>query len=83
MTNEEAISLIQTAKAEIEWEYPMEYAEAFEQAINALEKQVPKPVHYDGYINDTVCPCCGVPLVLDLETNAHADYCDSCGQRLA
>jgi len=39
MTNEEAIEIIKTAIAEVEWEYPMEYAAAFDKAIKALERQ--------------------------------------------
>ena len=37
MTAEEAIKTIQVAIAEVEWNYPMNYAQAFETAINALE----------------------------------------------
>ena len=40
MTPEEAIKTIQVAIAEVEWDYPMNYAEAFETAIEALEKQI-------------------------------------------
>lgn len=39
MTNKEAIETIKIALAEVEWEYPMDYAAAFETAIEALEKQ--------------------------------------------
>lgn len=39
MTNEEAIETIKTAIAEVEWEYPMNYAAAFDMAIEALKKQ--------------------------------------------
>ena len=39
MTNKEAIETIKIALAEVEWEYPMDYAAAFEMAIEALEKQ--------------------------------------------
>ncbi len=39
MTIEEAIVIIETAKAEIEWNYPLEYAQAFEMAIAALRAQ--------------------------------------------
>ena len=39
MTNKEAIETIKIALAEVEWEYPMDYAVAFETAIEALEKQ--------------------------------------------
>lgn len=42
MTASEAIETIKVAIAEVEWDYPMEYAVAFEVAISALEKQVPK-----------------------------------------
>lgn len=38
MTYEEAIKTIKIAIAEVEWNYPMEYAVAFEMAIKALEK---------------------------------------------
>ena len=37
MTNQEAAALIRRAQAEIEWDYPMEYAAAFDKAIEALE----------------------------------------------
>lgn len=38
MTNQEAIDIIKTAIAQVEWDYPMNYATAFERAVNALEK---------------------------------------------
>ena len=37
MTNKEAIDIIKVARAEVEWEYPMDYAAAFDKAIKALE----------------------------------------------
>jgi len=39
MTNKEAIEIIEIAIKEVEWEYPMDYAAAFDIAIEALEKQ--------------------------------------------
>lgn len=42
MTAKEAIQTIEAAKAEVEWNYPLNYAAAFEKAIEALEKQIPK-----------------------------------------
>jgi hypothetical protein len=39
MTNEEAIEIIKIAIAEVEWEYPMGFAAAFEVAIKALKEQ--------------------------------------------
>lgn len=37
MTEHEAISIIKTAIAQVEWEYPMDYAAAFDMAIKALD----------------------------------------------
>lgn len=39
MSIDEVIKTIETARAEVEWEYPMDYAAAFDVAIRALEKQ--------------------------------------------
>ena len=39
MTDREAIETIKIAIAEVEWEYPMEYAVAFDRAISALEER--------------------------------------------
>ena len=46
MTPEEAIKTIQVAIAEVEWEYPLDYSVAFETAIEALDKQIPKKPRY-------------------------------------
>lgn len=42
MTNEDAIKTINIAIAEVEWDYPMDYTVAFEAAVDALEKHIPK-----------------------------------------
>ena len=39
MTNREAIEVIKLAQAQVEWEYPMDYAVAFDMAISALQAQ--------------------------------------------
>ena len=39
MTNKEAIEIIKVARAEVEWEYPMDYAAAFDRAIEVLERE--------------------------------------------
>ena len=50
MTAEEAIKTIQVAITEVEWEYPLDYSIAFETAIEALEKQIPKkPINEECY----------------------------------
>lgn len=38
MTDKEVAEIIKVARAEVEWEYPMEYAAAFDRAIEALDK---------------------------------------------
>lgn len=73
MKNEEAIKIIQVAKAEIEWSAPLDYQKALDMSIEALEKQIPKPFIWED--GDPVCPVCGEP-VWDME------WCNSCGQRL-
>ena len=37
MTAQEAIKIIKVAIAEVEWNYPLDYATAFEKAIEALK----------------------------------------------
>lgn len=74
MTYEEAIKTIKLAVAEVEWNYPMDYAVAFEMAISALEKYIPKkPTRvnknsvFDGNWK-MICPCCGATLVERITT---------------
>ena len=74
MTAEEAIKTIQIAIAEVEWEYPLDYSIAFEMAIEALEKQIPKKLKDDGWL---YCPICGRDVLMD-----RFDYCPDCGQAL-
>ena len=74
MTPEEAIKTIQVAIAEVEWEYPLDYSIAFETALNALEKQIPKKLKDDGWL---YCPICGRDVLLD-----RFNYCPDCGQAL-
>lgn len=77
MTNEEAIKTIEIAIAEVEWNYPMDYAVAFETAISALEKQIPKKPIENG-IGGYICPHCG-GVISDL---SHELYHRDCGGRL-
>ena len=82
MTVEEAIKTIQVAIAEVEWNYPLDYSIAFETAIEALDKQIPrKPLNpcgrYFGKAKGGNCPCCGA------QTNSSTyTYCRKCGQKL-
>lgn len=38
MTEKEVIKIMEIAIAEVEWNYPLDYAVAFEEAIKALEE---------------------------------------------
>ena len=74
MTTEEAIKNIEVAKAECEWNAPLEYQEAFEAAIDALEKQIPKEtVKSESPYFRYACPSCG-----NYPLSGH--YCGECGQ---
>ncbi len=83
MSNEEAISTIECAMAEVEWDYPLSYAEAFEFAIRAIGKQIPKkPIKQDDGISYD-CPNCkryiGYKDALASDTTP---FCWNCGQKL-
>lgn len=82
MTVLEAIETIKIAIAEVEWNYPMGYAVAFETAISALEKQIPKKPNIHGHregreINSIsyTCPVCNQHI-------GREKYCKHCGQAL-
>lgn len=87
MTPQEAIKTIKVAISEVEWDYPMDYTVAFEEAIKALEKQIPEIPDYegDGYadgflVYDTwICPSCGRYYEVDYDDYK---YCPECGQRI-
>ena len=82
MNLREVIKTLELAKAEVEWDYPMDSAVAIDEAIKAIDKQIPKKpkLHRKfevlGIIHEIyLCPSCGA--MLDNE-----DYCMSCGQAL-
>ena len=82
MTVLEAIETIKIAIAEVEWNYPMGYAVAFETAISALEKQTPKKPnihgHREGREINTIsytCPVCNQHI-------GRKKHCKHCGQAL-
>ena len=85
MKPEEAIKTINIAAAEVEWDYPMDYTVAFEMAIDALEKHIPKkptktkivtlnksPEAISGE-SINCCPRCKSNLVSQYK------YCPQCG----
>lgn len=80
MTYEEAKDLLRVAAAEVEWNCPLDYTEAFKKAEAALDKQIPKkPLDIRAYPNEAKfadCPVCGQ--VVD----EWSPYCDQCGQAI-
>ena len=80
MTNEEAIKTIEVTIAEVEWNYPMDYAIAFEMAVSALEKQIPKKIVTKGQFKQ-FCPNCNMELTY-LDDYYIKTHCCNCGQKL-
>ncbi len=76
MTNEEAIKKLTRLKNEFLEEY-LDFdgtVSAYDLAIEALEKQIPKKVIKYNYTTDVCCPYCGEVVLYS--------YCRNCGQRL-
>ena len=51
MNLKDVIKTLEIAKAEVEWNYPMDYAVAIDEAIKAIEKQIPR----DSFKNECDC----------------------------
>ena len=77
MNLKEVIKTLELAKAEVEWDYPMDYAVAIDEAIEAVDKQIPKKPELKGEYH--VCPVCGV---YQETSEGNPPYCINCGQRL-
>ena len=76
MNAQETIDTMKVAIAEVEWNYPLDYAIAFEEAIKALEKQIPRKLLVDNELYH--CPGCGEKDAILQGDN----YCFNCGQAL-
>ena len=92
MTEKEAIKVIEIAIAEVEWNYPLDYAVAFETAIKAL-KEIHKYREMDRKLRKCFGDCDGLlkavvdgicyrisvkePIKLSLLTNEDADMWDA------
>ena len=80
MKPEEAIETIKIAIAEVEWNYPMDYAAALSMAIEALEKQVPKKPRETRCA--LMCANCGHKITEKGCKKLNRNYCKKCGQRI-
>lgn len=58
--------------------------EAFQIAINALEKQIPKKpmISYDKRVKENWCSCSVCAFGFGWERTIHFKYCPDCGQKL-
>ena len=75
MTPQESIKIIEIAKTECEWNAPLDYQTAFDMAIKALEKQIPKkPTLHEGWLYCSVCK-------KDILMEGYK-FCPDCGQRI-
>jgi len=88
MTNEEAIKTIEAAVSESEWEYPMEYAAAFEKAIAVLKNDAVPVVHghWEEKIDENAdsffrrkfsCSAC-----CEWQTYGETKFCPFCGAKM-
>ena len=90
MTYEEAKEIIRVAISEVEWHYPLEYAVAFEQATEALDKQIPKRPNggvdriWGTPTKEAICPACDYALGhwKFIGGGEKITYCDKCGQAI-
>ena len=89
MTLGEVIKTLELTKAEVEWNYPMDYAVAIDEAIKAVDKQIAKkPKEYeDKYY---ACPSCGNAVMMKwehynkvlMDKSNGLPYCLGCGQAI-
>ena len=84
MTSEEAITTLELAISEIEWNYPLDISIALETAIEALRKQIPRKPKQDiyGYYQCPFCMADDYALMHDSNIADRYNYCHNCGQAL-
>ena len=91
MTNKEAVNIIRTAIAEVEWNYPLDYAAAFEMAVEALKEQVTKAGTWQwkihgkpesgGTLGEAICDQCGKS-TFATAVKGDLNYCPNCGAKM-
>ena len=82
MKIKEIIKTLELAKAEVEWNYPMDYAVAIDEAIRTLDKQIPKePIGDLHSVPHYRCPVC-YSSVKTYKKECGARFCHWCGQAI-
>ena len=87
MTENEAIKILQEEKTYMDDHAGRAQSEAFQIAINALEKQIPKKPIFDFNSSDTLsrfhCACgkiiCVHHDIGTMDSNDAPNYCSNCG----
>ena len=84
MTYKEAKDILRVAAAEVEWNCPLDYTEAFKKAGEALDKQIPqKPINLSNATLDAYCAIFRCPRCNGrLKMKSKGAYCDKCGQAI-
>lgn len=84
MTYEEAKDILRVAAAEVEWNCPLDYTEAFKKAEEALDKQIPqRPINLSNATLDAYCAIFRCPRCKGrLKMKSKGAYCDKCGQAI-
>ena len=95
MTRKEVIDTLEIAKAEVEWNYPLDYAIAIEQAIGIIKEReqgrwiehkygfwsfVNKEGERDGWVPDYECSCCGSSGYIN--NYGEFNFCPQCGAEM-
>lgn len=76
MIESEAIEIVRKEKAYMDSHAGRAQSEAFQTAINALEKQITKKPTKDKYVPELdFCPMCGTEVT-------NCNYCPLCGQKI-
>lgn len=90
MKIEKIIETIKIAATEVEWNYPLDYTIALNEAAELLEKQIPKKPIYNDYgyngfdeflPNCAKCPNCGREIPYGTWNYEDSHHCE-CGQAL-
>lgn len=89
MTEKEIINTLRAAISEVEWNYPLDYTVALEEAVKLIRLRVKQPLKE---LRDTKpielgndyaeCPNCGEWLEKKKHARYRYNYCPKCGQAL-
>lgn len=91
MTYEEAKDILRVAAAEVEWNCPLDYTEAFQKAEEALDKQIPQTPNsgvdrtWGTLMKEAVCSACDYALGHweFIGGGEKITYCEHCGQAIS